>query len=282
LPTENGSLFQFRKSKSFDKELDSEPVSTVMTIENVEELIQQMAKQKDHERALIFQGETQNDIGFHQFNTDSADEFILFFQLIQKYFYPICENWKSVHNMQRLQNKRKLAVEQETEKRMLEIYPDYLNDPVISQDAIEAVHNQRRADVIRAELEYISENYASQFNDVVKRLARKLPSSQQTKDEAVKIIAGKKLSEIKPNYYKQAEIKARREACEALAKLDVNLMFEAKRKELLNFELYRVAVEAKENIDKALDSYKKILRKSEEDLAKTRDVDFVILRFSNP
>jgi|SRR5690606_23518577 len=106
-PTVGGSLFQFRKSKSFDKELDSEPVSTIMTIEEVEILIQLMKEQNEHNPCLMF---TQ-----HYLLTENEDEFILFFQLIQKYFYPICENWKSVHNMQRLQNKRKLAAESEPE-----------------------------------------------------------------------------------------------------------------------------------------------------------------------
>ena len=176
-----------------------------------------------------------------------------------------------------LANLKKLgaAVEQKTDEQMQELYPDYFNDPIVSQDAVTAVHNERRSEIIRIELEHIAKNNASSLSDAIKRLARKLPSSQQVKEQASKIIAGKTIQEVNPNIYKQAEIKARREAGEALAKLDYNKMFEAKRKELLNFELYRAAVTAKEDVDKALLKFRKILKKSDEDVSKTRDTDFV-------
>lgn len=109
MPKEDTSVFQFRKSKSFDAQLDSEPVSSIMSIENVEYLLEFMKQQTEHYPVLGFEIDTDAGVVHHQIVTESADEFILFFQLIAKYFYPICLNWKSVYNMQRLQKKREQA-----------------------------------------------------------------------------------------------------------------------------------------------------------------------------
>lgn len=102
MPTKDNSVFQFRKSKAFDRELDSDPVSTIMSIENIEHLIELMKAQTEHQRNLSFSN--------HYFLTENADEFVLYFQLIEKYFYPICLDWKAVHNMQRLQKKTQSLV----------------------------------------------------------------------------------------------------------------------------------------------------------------------------
>lgn len=102
---ENGFMFQFhRLIKSFDHD-ESEPASSIMSIQDVENLIQLMKTKTEHEPCLMF--------GQHYVLTEDGNEFVLLFQMIEKYFYPICENLKSISNMLRLQNKQKLAVETE-------------------------------------------------------------------------------------------------------------------------------------------------------------------------
>lgn len=105
--TENGFMFQFhRLTKSFEHD-DSEPVSSIMSIQDVEKLMELMKSKTEHEPCLMF--------GQHYVLTEDENEFILLFQIIEKYFYPICENLKSISNMIRIQNKQKVAAETGTE-----------------------------------------------------------------------------------------------------------------------------------------------------------------------
>lgn len=166
------------------------------------------------------------------------------------------------------------AINQQTDSRMNELYPDNINDPKLSERAVEAVHNDNRAKVLRMELEHLAANNMPVLKDVIRQVARRVPTEMQVREQAESILGSKVISDIKPIVYQRAEVKAAKEAGQLLAKGDIEGAFQAKRKELLNHELYRESIKAREQIKKDTIKFKKMF-KSEEDLAKTRDVDLV-------
>lgn len=166
------------------------------------------------------------------------------------------------------------AIEAQTKARMSELYPDLLTSDALPNEAMKAVHNDKQAQLLRMELEHLASNNMPVLKDVIRKVARRVPTEKQVRDQAERIIGDKNIQEIKPHLFERAEAKAAKEAGELLAKGDIDGAFEAKRKELLNHELYRSTVSAQEEIEKALKSFKRI-SKSDEDLSKSRDTDLV-------
>ncbi len=165
-------------------------------------------------------------------------------------------------------------VNQLADQRMREKYPDLLTNGKLPEEALKAVHNEKRTQMLRMELQHlVSENFPV-AKDVIRRVARRVPTEKAVRDQATKIVGSRRVGDIRPHQFLLAERKAAREAGEALAKGDIDAAFEAKRRELLNHELYRAAVEAREDVDASIKKFRK-MRKSDEDLAKTRDVDMV-------
>lgn len=165
-------------------------------------------------------------------------------------------------------------IKQKTKERMAELYPDLVQPQMVSEEAIKAVHNDKRAQMLRMELEYLAANEMPVLKDVIRRVNKKPPSEKQVREQAEAIIGTKVVSEIKPYIYQRAEIKARKEAGEALARGDIDKAFELKQRELLNFELYRAATTAKENVESNIKGFKRFFKK-DADLAKSKDIDIV-------
>lgn len=177
---------------------------------------------------------------------------------------------EALSNIQPLQE----AINQQVEAQMEEQFPDYLNSPQISDDTVKAIHNEKRASVLRMELQYLFENSPSVVKDVIRRVSRRMPTNEMVKEQAKGIIDSIPVKDLKPHLYRMAEQRLRKEAGALVAKGDFDAAFEAKRKELLNFELYRAAEEARESIRKSLSDFRKRFR-SDEDVSKTRDMDIV-------
>ena len=178
------------------------------------------------------------------------------------------------------------AIKTEVNRRMENKYPDILlpmdmsNGPQQSfglqtrEEALEAIHNNDQAKLIRMELKHMVENNLPVVKDLIRRVAKRMPTDKQVRQQAVEIIAKKKANDIKPINYARAEAKARREAGILLAKGDVQGAIAAKNKELLNHELYRAAIDAQDYIEKAFDKFDRFT-KSDEKLSKTRDTDII-------
>lgn len=166
------------------------------------------------------------------------------------------------------------AVEAETNRRMEELYPDSFKDGSISDEALKAIHNEKRSELLMLELEHLASNDMPVLKDVIRRVVRRPPTLQAVREQAKKIIGGKTVNELTPHLYQRAEARSAKEAGEALARGDISAAFEFKRKELLNHELYRAAVEARETVEKKVDWFKRI-SKADEKLAKSRDMDLV-------
>lgn len=168
---------------------------------------------------------------------------------------------------------KKEYVERETDREMAVRFPDEIMNS-FPDEAVKAAHADPRRKVLRFELEFLASKHPALLKDAIKRVARRVPSEADVKAQARRLVANKRIEEIRPHQFQRAEIKAAKEAGVLLAKGDISGAFEAKRRELLNYELYRSAVEAQEFVEKSEDLFKK-LKQSDEDLAKTRDTDLI-------
>ena len=185
-------------------------------------------------------------------------------------------------------NKREL-VQAETDARMRERFGDMLTDGTLADKAMAAVHNDKQADVMRAELLALRRKQrevkpfvnaavrdavgqakadaamAARWADAERNTAAdqqrqarndaldSIPSIQTFRDAAAASIAMKRVRDLQPNVYLQAERRASREAFELAAKDKYAEAAQAKQRELLNHYLYREAVKAKEEVEKIAD-----------------------------
>jgi hypothetical protein len=170
--------------------------------------------------------------------------------------------------------KPKEYITQETERRMAEDYPELMDDANLRQTAKNLAMSEDRAKVLRMELEHLASNNLPVLKDAIRRVTKRVPTEKAVRAQAEKMIQSKAVGELSPRIYQAAGVKAAKEAGVLLAKGDFEGAFEAKRKELLNLELHRAATAAQEQVDKSLENFKK-LRRKDEDLGKTREVDLV-------
>lgn len=157
---------------------------------------------------------------------------------------------------------------------MAQEYPDLTNTVEFDQAAITDVLNSSHKKILRMELDALMKNDPVRAKSGIKSLIRIAPTSQQIKAEAVKILAKKELKDVKPYIYQRAMIKASKDAALAFGKGKWTEAYNAKMRELLNLELFREAYAAQQTIRKNKEFYKKLFKKDDE-IAKTRDLDFV-------
>lgn len=178
----------------------------------------------------------------------------------------------------------KKFIEGEADIRMRETYGDMLLDGTIADEAQAAIHGDRRADVLAAELKAIKRQQravkpildaqATEDRQNRKEMNAAIPSRETFKMAAAQIIADKKIGDISPRLYLEAERRAGKKALDAVAKKDWQAAAEAKQQQLLNHYLYREATAAQEQIDSIMQEYDK-LKKSNEKLSKSRDINMV-------
>ncbi len=145
---------------------------------------------------------------------------------------------------------RREYLKAETERRLNEIIPDPMRDGSLSDEAVAAVHNERRGDVLALELKILN-RASGGGKETSKQVARRI---------AERIVGDRAVRDIRPNRYLLDEKRAARKATEALLAKDYEAAATAKRQELLSFYLWRVSQDAREEADKArdyLDSYTK-------------------------
>lgn len=130
------------------------------------------------------------------------------------------------------------AIRRETDQRMLERHGPRSTGEA-AERALDAVHNERRADVLAKELRRLGQ--------VGNR--RNITSQQILKEAARRVMSQRKVRDIQPAEYQRAEAKAGREAFEAFTRGNLEAAYEAKQRQLLNFYMYREARKAREQID---------------------------------
>lgn len=149
--------------------------------------------------------------------------------------------------------RRQDLIEQETDRRMKQEVGDLMTDGTMSAEAMKAVHSDSRAQLLQRELELLHELRPSTFKGLARRISRPLPPVEEVRREAEDAIAKKRIRDISPVFYQRAEARAAKEAMDFYLKGDIEAAFAAKEKELLNHELYRAAVTAREEIDSVVE-----------------------------
>lgn len=140
---------------------------------------------------------------------------------------------------------RKAAIEQEAQARMLATHGQKSTGEAAEQ-AMRAVHNDRRGEVLLRELEALG-----------RQASRRTYSSQKIiKAAAERIMQQRKVRDVQPSEYQRAEAKAGREAFQAAARGDLEAAYQAKQQQILNFHLYREAVKAREAVDSIVERMK--------------------------
>ena len=134
---------------------------------------------------------------------------------------------------------------QQADATMDFLHGDILKDGTMPEEALQAVHNEKRALALRYELEHIAENNLPVLKGLIRETVKRVQPEAAVRSAAVFAISAKPVSDIKPNLYLNAENRMRRQAGEALAKGDFATAFDLKQKERQNHALYQAAVEAR-------------------------------------
>lgn len=157
---------------------------------------------------------------------------------------------------------RKQEIKNRVDQIMKERHGDLMTDGTARAEAMKVIHNDKTAQLMRKELEYlVSEDFAK-FKGLQRKIARPVPKVDFVRDQAETIIAQKKIRDIKPIVYQRAESKASREAQEAFLKGDFKAAFDAKQRQLLNHELYRAANNARDSVEKSVNFMSRFQEKS--------------------
>lgn len=202
----------------------------------------------------------------------SGDEGISVNVVAQLFGYSTAEQFLDV--MSRTRNRNELIKEISLD-RMKEAHGELLgNKEEMHEQAMQAIHNDKKELLLRMELDYLASQHTPVLKDLIRTVAARIPTSQVVKKYAADIIGRAKVSELSPYQYQLAERRQAKAAGQLLTQGKFDEAFEAKKKELLNYELYRAATAARENVKKSLDNFKNI-SKSDDKLAKTRDLDYV-------
>ncbi len=161
---------------------------------------------------------------------------------------------------------------------MRERYGDIRTDGTIADRAVDALHNDQRAKVIRMELQAIRrrQNEVDEIKGPLDkarrhaaRAAADVPSEKVFRDTARDIIQHIAVRNLEPYRYLQAERRASRGAINAMAAEDFETAADNKRQELLSHYLYMEAEKAREEADDILEYARKFeQRKARESLGK--------------
>lgn len=169
---------------------------------------------------------------------------------------------------------RDKAIRAETDARMHAVHGVQLSDVDVRELATSTLHSEKRVQLLRKELQYLASDHLAQFKGLVRAVQKKIPPTAEIEAQALKIVGAKSVRLLRPDLLEKAATRASIEAREALLKGDIDAAFEAKRKELLATEVYRAAQDAKDVVDGALDTFKKIFQRDDR-ISETRDMDLV-------
>jgi hypothetical protein len=148
---------------------------------------------------------------------------------------------------------RQYAIDTETHGRMVEQHGEMLTDGSIQDEAMNQLHNDRRLEVLGAELRALGRRAGAEATPV--KLAR---------DWADRTIGDKDIKAgTRPDLYQRAEAKAGRAAEKALLAGDHAGAFRQKQKQLLNHALYMSAKDAKDDVAAGMARLERFGRKAE-------------------
>jgi len=143
------------------------------------------------------------------------------------------------------------AVEDRTDAEMLRLYGEMNTPEAREQEIQKALHNEARARLVGVELRFMGK---------VQQPVRVL--LEAARQAAQQVIDRKLVGELRPSEFVAAESKAAREATAAMQDNKPDAAVRAKRAQLLNNQLARAALEAKDEIDTDVRYLRRVLRDS--------------------
>lgn len=147
-------------------------------------------------------------------------------------------------------DRRQAAIDQIVEGRMKAEYPELLESPKISEEALKAIHNDDSLKRKLWELQWIAENHLPRLKEAVRAVTggRKLPDLAGIKRYADGEVRGIPYRKLDLGIYQRAEKSAHAEAREAVLRGDWQKAFDAHFQEALNHALYKAGAEWKDQI----------------------------------
>jgi hypothetical protein len=159
---------------------------------------------------------------------------------------------------------RKEYIEAEVDVRMREVYGDMMTDGTIADEAIAALHNSQRENVLMVELKALrrKQREVAPFVRVERqrqaderrqaRAAIETPPAAAFRAAAQGLVGQTSLRDLDPYKHLQASRKAARESSRALVSGDFQMAADAKQRELLNHYMYLESTKAREEADAIL------------------------------
>jgi hypothetical protein len=155
------------------------------------------------------------------------------------------------------------AIQELTDKIVLERYGDLTSDQALENAADEALHNEAMLRSAATEMKAIT-GMQGGYRELVRA----------AKDAAIQAINQVKVKDLRPSKYITAAVKAGKEADQAIKSKDLELAAQAKRKQLLNIAMAQRAYEVESEVRKAMEGFRK-LNRADKVLAKTHDINLV-------
>lgn len=164
------------------------------------------------------------------------------------------------------------VVEELTAFRLMQRYGDIDSPEALNRAADEAVHNELRARVIAAELKALAK--ANKVKEAGSNARNTLDvMAQAARDYAQQVIARQKIKDLRPQQYAAAEARSARLAQQSLGNTAEAAMH--KRNQLVNNYAAKAAYDARAEIRKGVEFFRKVATGSRDTLQKTRDWDVV-------
>lgn len=177
---------------------------------------------------------------------------------------------KTVHDQLRetgdTRTVKRAMIEEQADDEMIARHGDILNDGTIGDEAVAAINELRRSEVLMTEVRALVRKAGAQTA---------VWSEEEMQRWAKAQIAKRDLGGIRPHVYEVAEAKAGRDALKALVKDDFAAALDAKFRQLLNMHLYRAARTAREEIEKGKKLFNDVAKARNGTISKTRDMDMV-------
>jgi hypothetical protein len=155
-----------------------------------------------------------------------------------------------------------------------QFFPELRKPVDPSEVAFDSIHVEKRSQKLKLEYEYLFNKARGEFNKLARRVIAREPIDKVVKAQATKFVAGLAVNELKAYQYARAERKASKDAAQAFTRGDFEASLKAKKKELLNHEIVKMINEANRYIEKSFRDFRNLFKK-QEDLSKTRDMDYV-------
>ncbi len=161
-----------------------------------------------------------------------------------------------IQALQKAENKQDLIIRLSDEE-MKAIHGDMLTDGRMPEEALKAIHNDRRGELLQRELEILRTENWKVTGEIIRRISRPIPKIDAVRAQAQGMIGKTAIRNIKPIVFERAQSKHAKASVEFFLKGDIDQAFDAKLKELLNFELHRAATQAIEQAESTLDYMRK-------------------------